>query len=236
MTTANELIESAALKMGAKDSGEALTPSEATDSLSILNSMLENMANKKLMVYQIVQDSFTWPALASSRTIGTAGDFNATRPVRIEEGTYFRETNNQDYPVNIIRNRSTYDAIITKEITSTYPDHLFYDPAYPLGVLYVYPVPDVSLTLKLNSWKTLQSFATLTTDLALPPGYRWMIEHNLAVALEAVFSFTAPANVVREAKSSMSDLMRVNHIPVTASTEVYAVLKGAGVGNIKAGY
>lgn len=236
MTTANELIESAALKLGAKDSGESLTSSESNDSLSVLNSMLENMGIKKLMVYQIVQESFTWPALASSRTIGTAGNFNASRPYRIEEGTYFQEVNNQDYPVNIIRNRSTYDAIIVKNTTSTYPNHIFYDPAYPLGVLYVYPVPDVSLTLKLNSWKTLQNFSTLTTDLSLPPGYRWMIEHNLAVALEAVFSFPPPANVVREAKSSMSDLMRVNHIPVTATTDTFAVLKGVGVGNIKAGY
>lgn len=235
MPTANELIESAALKLGAKDSGEALTPDESTDSLAILNSMLDNMALKRLMVYQIVQNSYTWPALASSRTIGTSGNFNATRPIRIEDGTYFEDSNSQNYQVNIIRNRSTYDAITTKTATSTYPDYLFYDPAYPLGVLNVYPVPDVSLTLKLNSWQTLQSFASLTTDLSLPPGYRWMIEHNLAVALEALFSFPAPPSVVREAKSSMSDIMRVNHIPVTATTEAYSVLNGGSAGNIKAG-
>lgn len=235
MPTANELIESAALKLGAKDSGEALTPDESTDSLAILNSMLDNMALKKLMVYQIVQNSYTWPALASSRTIGTSGNFNATRPIRIEDGTYFEDSNSQNYQVNIIRNRSTYDAITTKTATSTYPDYLFYDPAYPLGVLNVYPVPDVALTLKLNSWQTLQSFASLTTDLSLPPGYRWMIEHNLAVALEAVFSFPAPPHVVSEAKSSRSDIMRVNHIPVTATTEAYSVLNGGSAGNIKAG-
>ena len=234
MTTANELIEAAALKLGAKATGETLTASEASDALNILNSMLENWATKRLMVYQIVQSSYTWAA-GASHTIGPAGDFNATRPIRIEEGTHFRDATGIDIPVEIIRNRSTYDAIASKADASTYPAYLFYDPAYPLGVLYAYPAPSASITLRLNTWQTLQSFASLTTDLALPPGYRWAIEHNLAMALEPVFSMPAPASVAREAKSAMSDLMRVNHVPVTGATEVAYVLGGGARADILAG-
>lgn len=236
MTTANDLIESAALKLGAKATGETLTSSELSDSLNILNSMLEMMAIDRLMVYQIVQTSYTWAALESSRTIGVGGQLSGTRPIRIEEGTLFRNaTDNIDILVNIIRDRSTYDAIADKSTTSTYPDYLYYEPAYPLGILYAYPTPSAALTLKLNTWQTLQSFASGTTDLALPPGYRWMIEHNLAVALESVFVMPVPPSVLAEARSSKAAIKRINHTPITGATEVAYVLGGGRKPDIYAG-
>ena len=53
MPTANDLIEAAALKLGAKQTGEVLTADEASDSLSILNSMLDHYAIKHNLVFQI---------------------------------------------------------------------------------------------------------------------------------------------------------------------------------------
>ena len=236
MTTAIDLIEAAALKIGAKATGETLTASELFDSLNILNSMLDNWAIDRLLVYQIVQTSYTWAAAASSRTIGSGGQLIGTRPIRIEEGSLFRNsTDNTDIPVQILRNRSFYDAIAVKTTTSTYPDYLFYDPAYPLGVLYAYPTPSAELTLKLNTWQTLQSFASGTTDLALPPGYRWAIEHNLAVALEPVFVMPAPPSVAKEAMASKSALRRINHTPVPGATEVFHVLNGRSNADLYAG-
>src|SRR4051812_32681377 len=103
MTTALDLCTSAALKLGALESGEALTADEGSDCLNVLNSMLDFWAINKLLVYQIVQSTYTWPTATTSRTIGTSGNFNAARPVRIEEGTFFRDTtNNIDYPVEIV--------------------------------------------------------------------------------------------------------------------------------------
>lgn len=234
MPTALDLIEAAALKLGAKQTGEALTSDEATDGLSILNSMLDNWAINSLMVYQIVQNSYSWTADQQSRTIGTGGDFNATRPVRIEDGTYFRYSN-IDSPVKIIRNRGNYDTIASKTVKSTYPEVLFYDPAFPLGVLYAFPVPSNTLTLFLNTWQTLQNFSNLTTNLSLPPGYQWAIEHNLAVALEPVFVVPAPENVIREAGKSKADLIRINNRPILSQTEVSYVLSGRGRSDIEAG-
>ena len=220
MTTANDLIEHAALKLGAKATGESLTADESNDSLEVLNSMLDALAIDGMMVYQIVQDSYTWAAAAASRTIGSSGDLNGTRPTKIEAGTYFRDSNNIDQTVDIIRDRATYDSLSSKSDTSTFPEILYYDSAYPLGTIYVYPVPSAQLTLKLNHWQILQSFAALTTDLALPRGYQWFIEHALAVALSPVFSVEPASRVVAEANRSKAALMRVNHRPVTSRLEV----------------
>jgi hypothetical protein len=234
--TANDLLDSAALKLGAKATGESLTASEYSDGLKILNSMLDAWAIDKLLVYQILQTGYSWAAAASSRTIGTGGDLSGTRPIRIEEGSFFHDSvNNLDVPVNILRNRSTYDRIRVKNTNTTYPEYLFYDPAYPLGVLYAYPVPSSALTLYLNTWQTLQSFSNGTTALALPPGYQWAIEHNLAIALEPIFTMPAPPSVVKAANTSLAALKRINNTPLMGATEVAHVLRGVSKPNIKAG-
>ena len=236
MTTALDLIEHAALKLGAKNTGESLTADEANDSLDILNAMLDHWAVDRLMVYQIVQSSYSWAGGSASRTIGTSGDLNGSRPIRIEPGTYFRDSSNVDYPVEIVRDRASYDTLVSKSDSTTFPELLFYDPAYPLGTIYVYPVPSATLTLKLNHWQTLQSFAALTTDLSLPPGYQWTIEHNLAVALSPVFSIVPSALVVAEANRSKAVLARVNHVPVTSRLDAHYVAGGGRRSNIEAGW
>lgn len=231
MPTALDLITSAAVKLGAIESGEPLTAQEGTDSFNVLNSMLDFWAIDKLMVYQIVQNEHTWPAATASRTIGTGGNFNVIRPNRIEEGTYFRD-GTTDYPVTIVRNREVYDSLPSKTDQGSFPEILFYDPAYPLGILYVYPVPSGSLSLFLNSWQVLQNFASLTTDLSLPLGYQWTIEHNLAVALEPVFDLTVPDSVLKEAKKSKAAIERLNDLPIVGSTDAAAALGGGRGRNI----
>lgn len=235
MSTALDLIKTAAQKLGAVESGESLTAEEANDGLNVLNSMLDGLSIEKRYIYQIQQESLTWPASTSSRTIGSGGNFTTTRPERIEAGTYFRDSGSNDYPVIVTEDRVIFDQITYKSVTSTYPQILFYDKAFPLGILNVYPIPDVELTLKLNSWKSLQSFTSLTTDLSMPKGYQWMIENNLAIALEPVFQMTAPDSVVRAANKSLAAITRVNTQELIAGNDAFAVLNGVGSTDIYAG-
>jgi hypothetical protein len=104
--TANDIIESAALKLGAKESGESLTASEAEDSLNILNSMIDSMSIDGALIFKVQQEALSWAGGNATRTIGSGGDFNTTRPLRIESGTFFRD-GDTDYPVEIVRDRAT---------------------------------------------------------------------------------------------------------------------------------
>lgn len=229
--TAADLIKAAAIKLGAIATGESLSADEANDSLNVLNSMLDFWRNDSFLVYQIAQNGYTWGANNRTRTIGSGADFNAERPVRIEDGTFFRDANNIDYPVTIIRDRVAYDTQVLKSNQSTYPDCLYYDPSYPNGTIYVYPVPSQALTLYLNSWQLLHRFASLGESLSMPPGYQWVIEHNLAVYLEPVFSLAAPDSVRAEAIRSKRELARTNHRPVYACTDVSTVIGNESYGN-----
>lgn len=227
MTTAADLIKNAALKLGAVQPGESLNASEASDCLNVLNSMLDLWAVDNLLVYQIVQANYSWAGGNASRTIGSGGNFSGARPHRIEDGTFWRDVNNVDVQAHILRSRAQYDALPDKTGQSTVPQYLFYDQAYPLGVLYAYPVPSAAITLYLNYWQTLQSFTALTTALSLPPGYQWMIEHNLAVQLEPIFGIPAPARVAMEADRSRRIVARANHIPVLGGTETLLALNSS---------
>jgi len=216
--TANDIIEAAALKLGAKMTGESLTADEADDSLNILNSMVDSMTTDGNLIFKVQQEALSWAGGNANRTIGSGGDFDTTRPSRIEAGTFFRD-GSIDYPVEIVRDRATYDRLCSKTDTSNYPEILYYETGSPLGKLYAYPVPSSTITLYLNTWAQLQNFPTLTEVLSLPPGYRWFLEHNLAVALQSVFSLPVPASVEREAEKSRRRIERMNHRPIVSRLE-----------------
>lgn len=210
MTTALQIIESSARKIGVLGDGETATDTFAATALSSLNAMLDSWQLERLAVYQIVQVSNTWPAATTSRTIGTSGNFTQQRPVRIESA-FVVGSDSVWTEVTVLQRREEYDSIPVKSTQSTLPEFLYMDPAYPLGIIYLYPVPSASLTLKLNTWQTLQSFAALTTDLALPPGYLRAIEFNFAVELHSDYpSLPLPASIIKIATESKANIKTVN--------------------------
>jgi len=184
------------------------TATEASDALSTVNAMLESWSIERLYVYQMLEETFTWASGASSRTIGTGGNFNTTRPTRIEAG--FTRISNIDYPYSVIT-KEEYDAIADKTRQSTYPDVLYYDNTPTLGIIYGYPVPSASISIHINSWKQLQSFTALTDVLALPLGYRRAIEANLSVELQGDYpDLPLPPSVVEVARQAKAALKTFN--------------------------
>jgi hypothetical protein len=69
---------------------------------------------------------------------------------------------------------------------------VFYDPAYPLGTLYFYYVPDQADQVYINSWKRLQSGLALVTQISLPPGYEDLIVDGLGIKDAPGFGLSAP--------------------------------------------
>ncbi len=210
MPTALDLVKRSMRLMRTLAPDQNPTTQEATDGLNVLNSMLDSWSTERLMIYQVQQTTHTWTANSASRTIGSGGDFNTTRPTKIaEEGNFMRDGSTSiDYPLLILGDRDSYDRILLKTSTSSYPQWLFADMGFPLITLYVWPVPTQSLSLHLNSWKPLQNFSTLTTDMALPPGYQRAIEYNLAIEYAPEFGSAANItddvrNIARMSKSSI---------------------------------
>lgn len=226
MATALDLIKGAMRLIGAIESGETPSSEESSDGLSALNAMLDAWSVERLMVYQILQEPFSLSAGTASYTIGSGGTWNTARPVRIDSA-FIRDSDGLDYPIEIIT-KDRYDAIADKT-TQSRPEWLYYYTAYPLGTIYWYSVPDATYTAYLNSWKQLQSFAGLATDLALPPGYERAIKYNLALEIAPEYNRMPSAVVVEVANESKAALKSANAPVVEMKCDVMLVAKRSNI-------
>src|SRR5678816_940759 len=139
------------------------------------------------MCYSVSEDTLALTASTSAYTIGTNGTFPVTRPTKIVEPCFVRDSNGYDTPVKLV-NLDTYGGIVSKGAGFTVPTYLYYDYGFSstsTGTISLYPCPSGSLTLHINSWKQLQSFASVSTQVLLPPGYQLFIESNFAIHLAA---------------------------------------------------
>lgn len=226
MATANSIIKRAIRLITADSSITTPDAYQLADGLEALNAMTDAFSIERLMIYQILEENFSLVASTASYTIGSGGTFNTTRPVKIENA-FIRDSGNNDYPVTIIHNE-TYDAFTLKTSDANYPEYLYYDPQYPLGKIYLYPTPNTTYTLYINSWKQLQSFASGATTVALPPGYEDMLAYNLAVRIAPEYGVQAPQLVMKLATDTKAQIKRHNTVPVLLSVSDVAMLGGQG--------
>lgn len=206
-TTAGDLIRKALGKLLVIGTQDTLTSSEMNDGLDALNLMLDSWRLERLSLWSLKHDSHVLTGSQATYTIGPGGDINTTRPTKFEDA--FVRGANVDYSIDLI-SQVQYDAIAYKP-TVGIPRKLFYDAAYPLGTIYLYPVPISSAyTLYLNSYGEIESFANIADAFSLAPGYARAIIFNLAVELAPDFNKVPSAEVVRMAKQSMRYIKRLN--------------------------
>lgn len=179
MTTARTIIKKALQKNGVLTKGESPSGDEASDGLDALNALLGSWSNDSLLMYARLIESFPLVSGKAKYTIGVGGDFNTTRPLQILSA--YTRIGSIDYAMNIV-NEIAYDGITQKNISSSIPPVLFYDGNSPLGSISIYPVPTVG-TIYMRSEKQLTEFATIDTELDLPPGWERALIYNLAMEL-----------------------------------------------------
>ena len=214
--------------IGEKARGETLTTAEATETLYELNSMMDSWSIDRLMVYQLTQESFTLTANTVSYTIGSGATFNTTRPTKICDPCFIRDSSNLDSPVTILYSQDAYGKIVQKSVGTTYPSYLFYDMGFDasgFGNIYLYPAPSGNLTLYINSWKQLQNFGSVSTQMLLPPGYQLAIESNFAMHLAAGLT-PVSAEVAKIARDSKAAIKNIN-LPETVSRLDAGIVRGA---------
>lgn len=210
MASAADLINGSLRLIGQLAEGEVPSNETSQDALAAMNQMLDSWSTERLAVYATQDQVFTWPATAISRTLGPTGDFVGTRPVLLDDATYFRDAStNVSYGLRMI-NQSQYNGIAVKTVRSTYPQVMWVNMTHPDIELYVYPVPTRDLEFHFVSVEPLSQPATLTTDLSFPPGYLRAFRYNLAMELAPEFGIEPSTQVQRIAMTSKRNLKRIN--------------------------
>jgi hypothetical protein len=211
MASAGDIINGSLRLIGQLAEGETPSSETAQDALNALNQMIDSWNTERLAVFSTIDQIETWPPGERSRTFGPTGDIVGSRPVMIDDSTYFRDpASGISYGLKLI-NQQQYNGIAVKTVTSTYPQVLWVNMTYPNIEMYVYPVPTKVLEFHIVSVQELSQPATLATDLAFPPGYLRCFRYNLACEMAPEFGVEPSRQVQRIAMTSKRNLKRINN-------------------------
>jgi hypothetical protein len=216
VTTVGDVINQSLKKAGILGVGQTALAEDSNDAFADLIDLLSQWQRKRWLTWNLI-DTFITSTGAVSYTIGTGQNFNIARPDRIE-AAFFRQLintspNQVDYPLEIIPARETYNQIALKSLTS-WPQYIFYDSAYPVGNVYVWPVPQASLfEIHLTLKVPFSTISNLSTNIVMPPEYIPAIKWNLAVRLRESYQLPPSVALAKLAQESL-DVIRGANVQV----------------------
>ena len=208
-TTALEIIGDALGLTNAVGVDQVLTAAETADCLRKFNDLLENLSTQNLAVYGQADQSFNTVAGQATYTIGTGGNWNTTRPVRIN-GAY-STISGALFPAEEM-SQAEYNAIAVKAQAGAYASNFLYVNDFPLGLVTLWPVPDAVVAMTFSIDRVLTAVASASAAISFPPGYAHMFTTNLAVLLGPLFGkkMAQYPELVAEARTSLGDVKRAN--------------------------
>jgi hypothetical protein len=181
------------------------------DSFNLLNMMMAQWQRRRYMVYQLITAKKQATG-AISYTVGPGGDFDMPRPAKLEFA-YFRQNVATplpvSYPLEILRAREDYDRISIKDLNA-FPRFAFYDGAYPLGNLFVWPIPNDQYEIDITVMQQLQQFRSINDQITLPPEYSAALMWNLVLELYPFFGLPVSDVAAKKAEASMRIIEEVN--------------------------
>lgn len=206
----NDLIASALRAAGILGIGQEASNDDLKDGFQQLNMMLAQWNTKRAHVFAM-NDYGVQCTGNQTYSIGPTGDFDIPRPDRIE-AAYIRQNyqadNPVDFPLTILNSREDYARIGLKDLSS-FPSVVFYNPAYPLGELFVWPVPQAIYQLHIVTRQMIPYFNDPADQVILPPQYLDAILWNLALRLCVIYR-VEPGSVTGMAKASLNAITNIN--------------------------
>lgn len=199
--------------IGAIATGETASADEQADALSVLNQMLDSWSNENLIINAKIKEEFPLVGGQQIYTMGPSGNFNTTRPLRIDMA-YIKQSGSTTFelPVEIVTVEQWAD-IGVKNTQSSIPTKLYPEMTSTLVNLNLWPVPSAATTLVLYSIKTLTSFANATDSVTLPPGYEKALRYGLAVELAPEFGKSLDPVLVEQMNEAKANIKRINSKP-----------------------
>lgn len=181
------------------------------------NWLLATWARKRWLCYYIQDYSFVSTG-ANSYAVGLNQTININpRPDRLEYA-FVRFLNNTsipsqlpvDIPLEIIQSHEDYSRIAVKTV-GTLPWRIFYDPKWPVGQLFPWPVPQSSLyEIHVGFKGVLPRFQSLQQKINFPPEYENALNWNLARRLRASYQMPPDPEVNALAKDGLNTIRLAN--------------------------
>jgi hypothetical protein len=186
--TGNDIIAGALRLISSLTPGEAINGQEASNALTVLNELLAAFSMEPGLINAVTIEGFPLTVGKTSYTMGSGGDFNTVRADSIFNQWLYDSASGIRYPIKQLSDNQ-YNSIPLNNIQSI-PKSIYYDPQYPLGVVYIYPVAGLTTySLYLESYKPIMQFTTLSTSMNLPAEYFKTLKLLLADELAPEYGY-----------------------------------------------
>jgi hypothetical protein len=202
--TSQDVITNAFIEAGLYAPGEALSADDAAFGLNKLNRLNDNWNTESLYIFGTTLTEFQLTPNHNPHTIGLAAqtpDFTVTtsRPPRIDVANLVLTDQSPVIyrPLKIVDD-AWWMANPVPSLATQIPYYLYPNYGWPLGQIYLWPVPTVAYKLRLNLWNLFSSFA-LTDTFTLPPGYEDAVTLSLAETLTSTFGKSPSPVLVQQA-------------------------------------
>lgn len=212
--TVLDLITAALRKIGVHVAGQPVPPEEAQDAMDELNRLLETWSLQGRLVPRVSDLAFPLTPGQASYTVGVGGNFNTPRPVTLHDG--YTRIGSEDYPYSVIP-VELYAGIGNKSERSTWPEVLYYEPSYPLGLVHLWPVPSAATVLHLLSDAAVSQVSTVLDLLSLPPGYKDGLIYGLGKRLAPEYGRPLSPDFLADARQIDLWIQRHNTRPIIAT-------------------
>lgn len=182
---------------------------ESAQALEALNGLLDAFRNESLMCYATQDETLTLVNGQISYTIGSGGDLNTNRPVRIDAAYVIYQT--VSYKVTMFTDQQ-YAGINLKTQAGPYPICLYYAADMDVGHLWPWPICDNDDTeLHVITWTPMISFASLTDSYNLPPGWYDALCFHLAIAMCPEYQSPVTPDLMKLATNAKKGIKMVNN-------------------------
>jgi len=220
-TTPRDIVNLALKTANVVGVGQSSLPEDINDCFNMLNMMIAQWQRRRYMVYNLKTVSITATG-ATSYTIGLGQQFNTERPAKIEAAFIRMQGGSNlpvDYPLQVLRAKEDYDRISIKTLNA-FPQYVFYDSTFPVGNVFVWPVPNNQYQIFLTVMTQLQAFQNLSEVIVMPNEYLDAMHWNLADRILTIYGLPENPKITRYAEVSMRAIMENNsqipllHMPV----------------------
>lgn len=204
-------------EIGALSQGEVPSASESADVLAAFNRLRDQWAAERLMIYTATRTTWNITASDPTYTVGTGGNVNIAWPDYID-AVNFQDTSispTLEYTMRSLTDDG-WARLAVKDLTSPYPQSWYYDRAYPLGNLTLYPVP-TSATLQgvIYVPTAIGAYAAESDTLALPPGYARAIVKALACDIAPMFERADAVQLLSQQAEEALQAVKARNLPLT---------------------
>lgn len=214
--TCGDLITNMLQDAGIVGIGEFIETGYQTRAFRQVNWLLSQWSRKRWLTYRIQDYSFVSTG-ALNYTVGLNGTININpRPDRLEYA-FLRFLNQTpsgglpvDIPIDIIQSHEDYSRITVKTV-GTLPWRIFYDPAWPMGLLFPWPVPQQSIyEIHVGFKVVLPRFTAMAQPINFPPEYESALNWCGARRVRASYQLPEDPTVNSIARDALNTIRLAN--------------------------